>query len=140
MIPDAERAVSHYLLEDNDVTTLCGRRIVGKTPSTTDEPWVRATWLAAMNDPRIPVDYLTTNMVQLDCYAGKDGGQPEAKLLARTVRASLDAMPAADNDDVEVTAVRFVGMVRLPDTDFEPARERVILTAQVWAHALSEVS
>lgn len=141
MIADSERAVSHYLLDDEDVAALVGRRIVGKPPDSQDEPWVQVTWLTAANDANLPVDYLTTSLVQLDCYAGKMGGQPEAKLIARTVRAALDEMPEETFDEIEVTAVRFVGFARVPDTQgFEPARERVIITAQVTAHALEPVS
>ncbi len=115
--------------------------MVGKTPGSQVEPWVQVTWLSATNAAMLPVDHLTTSLVQLDCYAGKEGGQPEAKLLARTVRAALDVMPDSDFEDIEVTAVRFVGFLRAPDIEgYEPARERVILTAEVTAHELEPVS
>lgn len=140
IIPDTERAVTHYLLDDTEVAALVGRRVVGKPPSDQSEPFVQVSWLTAAGDPMLSHDYLTASLIQVDCYAGREGGQPEAKLLARTVRAALDVMPAETFDEIDVSAVRFVGFARVADDNFEPARERVIITAEVTAHALEPVS
>lgn len=137
MIPDGELITGAYLREHADVTALRAR-VTGKTPDDTDStPWVRLTQLDAAQQPGARHDHLTTFLFQLDCYASRRGinGVPraEAILLARTVRAALVAMPG-QRDDAVVTAVRMIGHSRRPDTDMEPARERVILTAQVWMH------
>lgn len=138
MIPDAEKLVSNYLRNHFDVAALAAR-VVGKTPATTTTAWVRVTQLAANADLDSRADHLVNFMVQLDCYAGSTGGQPEANLLARTVREALHEMPDETFVDAVVSSARFVGMLRLPDQDFEPARERVVLTAQVYAHAVVAV-
>jgi hypothetical protein len=134
VIPDGEKITSRYLREHADVAALVDR-VVGKTPDTTSTPWVRLTQLDATNAPGSRREHLISYLLQLDCYAGADGGQPEAKLLARTVRAALELMPDATHDGAVCTSVRIVGDVRRPDTDFEKARERVILTAIVHLHA-----
>lgn len=136
LIPDIEAVVGPYLRADTDVTALVdASRILGQAPGTTDDAWVRITQLDARNQTE-PVDHLILFMVQLDCYASKTGldgsQQKEATLIARTVRASLKAA-AGTHDDTVITGVS-VSQSRQPDTDFEPARQRVILTAQVWAH------
>jgi hypothetical protein len=132
LIPDAEKVVSKYLREHADVVPL-GTRFVGKTPDDITSSWVRVTQLDASPPPDSRADHLIRYLLQFDVYAGA-GGQPEANLNTRTIRAALNDMPGL-HDDAVVTAVRFAGQLRRPDTDFENARERVILTAQIWAHA-----
>lgn len=131
-IPDAERIVSDYLRSHADVVALA-TRVVGKTPDTVSTSWVRVTLLDAANEAGSRPERLIDYMLQLDCFAGATGGQPEANSLARTVRAVLHEMPGLQGG-VVVTCVRFIGMARIPDTDFEPARERIVLTATVWMH------
>lgn len=131
MIPDGEKVAGKYLREHDSIEALSAR-VVGKTPESTATPWIRLTELDAPSVGRHRSDRLIEFYFQLDCYAGKDGGQPEAKLLMRTARAVLGEMPAATHDGVRVTGVDIRGSRRLPDGDFEPARERVILTALVW--------
>jgi hypothetical protein len=135
LIPDGERLVANYLRDHPDILAITiGRRVSGKTPESINDPWVRVTMLDAANQENSRPEHLINYLLQCDCYAGQDGGQPEAKLLARTVRAVLDGMPGT-HDGVVVSSVRFTGMARVPDPGFEPARERVVLTAIVWAHA-----
>jgi len=124
---DSEIVVGGYLRE----TT--GERVVGKTPPNTDAPWVRLTQLDADNvTGTTEVEAWHDYVLQLDCYAGKGG---YANQLAIDVRDALVALPQDPPSDAVVTQVTFQGQVRLPDEGFEPARERVILTATVKARA-----
>lgn len=133
MIPDAEKVISEFLRDHVAVAALVGRRIVGKTPDKTSTPWVRLVELDAVNSPASPAEHLISYLLQADCYASKDGGQPEAKLIGYTVRAALhDDLPGM-HDDVVVTSVR-VSSRRMVDDDIEPARERVILTITAHMH------
>lgn len=124
LAPDIERLVSDYLRTHADITAL-NTRIVGKTPDSKATSWVRVTKLDApqVNQP----DWLRDFLVQFDCYAGSTGGQPEANLLARTVEAVLGTFPNA--------GVQILGGPRGLDTDIEPARDRVITSARIWAHS-----
>lgn len=144
MPPDIEKIASDYLREDPDVEAMVGRRIVGKPPSNTDDPWVMVTVLDDGADPRSKAEYLFEHMVQFDCYAGKEGpdrgGQPEANRLYRAVRAALHAMPDVDHDGAVVSAVRFSSSPRLRDTDFKPARDRRVLTAHITTHPTEATS
>lgn len=142
MIPDAEKVVSRYLREHTAIIALQAR-VVGKTPKDTVLPWVRVTELDAPQDSDSQADHLVGFYLQLDCYAGADrdaggeratSGQPEAKLLARTVRAALQDITAAAHADCVITGVHVNGASRIPDPDLEPARERVILTTTIHAH------
>jgi hypothetical protein len=128
-IPNGEAVVTAYLKEKT------GERIVGKAPSDRSTPWVRVTLINAPSDAKSPVDHLIAFLIQFDCYAGKEeeGAQAEASALVRSVRAALDEM-AGVRSGVTVTGVRFVSMPRVPDTLIEPARERYILTANIFMH------
>jgi Protein of unknown function (DUF3168) len=131
VIPDMELIVTAYLKGET------GERIVAEPPSNLDTPWVRLTLLDAANEAASRHDHLLAHMLQLECYAGstKNGAQAEAHDLCVAVREALGQMEGEHGDAV-VTAVRFAGMVRVPDTKLEPARQRYILTAHVYAHAL----
>lgn len=127
MIPDCEKIVSDYLRDS------LGKRVVGKPPSSTVDAWIQVTQLAAIQND--PADHLVEFYLQFDCYAGATGGQPEANLLARTVREFLIALNGTQADAV-ISVVRIAGDVRLPDTSFDPARDRRILSAHAWAHTV----
>jgi hypothetical protein len=137
MIPDLEKVVSNYLRSHTSVTPL-GTRFVGKTPTQssggTDDSWVRVTQLDA-RDATGDLEHLIVYLLQFDVYASGTGGQPEASTNARTVRAALADLRGSTHDGVTFARVRFTSMARVPDNDFAPARERVILTAEIRAHA-----
>lgn len=134
MIPDGKAIVIEYLNGDATVDAL-GARIASKIPSTIKaNPWVRVLQLDARAAALSRAEHLTEFLFDLHCYASEDGGTVEASNVARTVRAALHVMPDDTFADVVVTSVRFVGMGDLPDEDFEPARDRVVLTAIVHMH------
>lgn len=134
MIPDAEKLVGNYL------RGVLGTRVRGSPPDEDQrvEPWVMLTQLDADNDPEVTPDYLITYMLQLDCYAGKTGGHPEAVHLGGSVRQALAVLNGAGTilgGSAVVTSVRFSSHARVPDTQaFEPARERIVLDALVTMH------
>lgn len=131
MIVDAEKLVSNYLRSHVLLDPL-DTRIVGKTPDSVETSWVRVTQI---NAPQGGVpDHHVEFMLQLDCYAGKTGGQPEVNQLAITVRAALQDIHLSSHDLGIASGCAITGDMRLPDTDFEPARERRVLTVVVWAH------
>lgn len=127
VIPDIEKVVSNHIRNLVDV------RVVGKTPKDTEDAWVRVTQLDARQ--LNTADHLIEFLLQLDVYAGKDGGQPEASLLTRNVRAALGDIHEASHQDAVVNGASIVGSARIPDQDFEPARERFALNVTVWAHS-----
>lgn len=128
MIPDVEKVISKYL------RTETGERLVGKTPEDTDDSWVRLTRLDARTVGGDRHDHAIEAFVQLDCYAGKDGGQPEANTLGREIRAALIDMPNHTHAEATVSGVEIRSDARVPDQTFKVTRERVILTALVWLH------
>lgn len=134
LIPDAEKITGKYLREHPALIAL-DARVVGKPPDERATPWVQTAQLDAPKEAGSRPEHLISFMLQFDCYAGAAGGVPEATLLARTVRALLVAMPDVAHDGAVVTQVRILGHARVPDTDIEPARQRVILTADVRMHA-----
>lgn len=130
MIVDAERLISDHLRETTD------HRIVGRTPKDRAEPWVRVTQINAPSDPTSQVDHLVAFYLQFDCYAGAEGGQPEASLLAREIREALNEAPITDFDGAVVSSVKINGASRIPDDAIEPARERFILTSTIHMHSV----
>lgn len=133
---DTTKATASFLREHAAVQDIVGRRVVVKTPSSVDDPWVHYTLLDQPKAGNSRTEHLTTALIQFDCYAGAHGGQPEAAALALLIRQLLALVLPATTlpDGTTVTHVDIVGHMRMPDTDFEPERERVILTAQVTAH------
>lgn len=121
---DAERLVHDYL--DDELDT----RVVGRTPPDTSGTWITLVQLdaRAVDDHRS--DHVIDYLLQLSIYAGS---QQAVWSLALAARAALKNMIGVHDLGV-VTGVIFTGMPRIPDTDFKPARERVILTARVIAH------
>jgi hypothetical protein len=129
MRPPAEKLVAKYL------RTETGLRVVAKTPDDTTISWVRLTQLAAPQQANSRADHLVAFYMQLDCYAGEDGGEPEADSMQRAVCEALARIDEADHADGEVTAGRIENSTRNPDLELEPARERFIVTATVYAHS-----
>lgn len=131
LTPDIERITTDYLRAHADIVAL-STRIRVTTPDDKTTSWVRVTKLSSpqVNYP----DHLVQFMCQLDCYAGATGGVPEVNTLERTVRAVLGTLPDASSSAV-VTKVDFIGGMRDVDRDLEPARDRVVLTALIYAHA-----
>ena len=135
MIPDAEAVITRHL---NTALTALAVKVRGRTPGNTVDPWVRLTLLDAPATDGSVTDHLVAAYVQLDCFAGKvpdaDSPQEDASLIARTARAALATIADSDHEGATVTGCRIDGYTRLPDTEFEPARERYVLTATVWMH------
>lgn len=137
--PDIEVIVGRYLRADPAVDSVVDSRIGSKHPSVTTQPWVRLILIDDTQAPASSVLHLVTAHLQLDCYAGS-GGNTQASLIARTVRAALADMPNVEHDDAVIAHVR-TNLRRLPDPDFAPARERYIVTADVtWHPILSAAS
>lgn len=127
-VPDSEKVISKHLRKQTEA------RLVGKTPENTDEPWVRLT---LFDDPAIEgsrTDYAIEAYVQLDCYAGEDGGQPEANSLSREIRAAIVDMPNHEHADAVVVSGATARRRRSPDATLQ-GRERVIVMARVWMHS-----
>lgn len=142
LIPDAEMIVGAHLREHTAIAAL-NARVAGSVPSDTKLPWVRVTQLDGSTAPGSRPDHLIDYLIQFDCYAGgtamtEHRGQLQASVLARTVRAVLYAAPGEtigpDDARAVVTGARITGMARMPDTTYDPARERVVLTASIHMH------
>lgn len=127
-IPDAERIAYDWLSTHPDVVAV-GTRLVGRTPKDTGAPWVRVTLLDASDLARH--EHLISSLLQLDVYAGS---QEIVWQHARAIRAALNQLEDTIQDGVTINRVDFAGMMRRPDDDFTPARERVILTVELVGH------
>lgn len=134
---NVKKLVADYLRADSTVQGLVGRRVVAYPPDNTDTPWVRVTKINAPQTSGSRHDEVTETLLQLDCYAGNEGGWPEADELGDAVR---DALVVIDQSVDEITAGRVAGDSDVPDTIFEEARERRIITARITTRKLAPVS
>ena len=135
-ILDMERISGDYLRANADVTTLQAR-VAGQLPKTFTKPWVRVTMIDATNvTGNQRVEHLVSYLLQFDAYAGAetDNAQAQAVALARTVRSALIDMQDQTLEGAVITAVEVRNHARLPDLDFDPPRERHVLTVEIWAH------
>lgn len=130
--PDAEAIVGKFLRDDERISDIVGDRVSGRTPSSTEDPWIRVTQIFDEQRSR-PLEFHRVE-IQFDCFAGSDRntGQEEASLLARTAREVLDEMAETGADGANVTGVTFGPLSRVPDSDFQPERERYVFTANVF--------
>lgn len=135
MHADLEQLVVDYLSSVTAVTALTDR-IGTKTPPTIDDPWIRVQTLDDAQRAGSTALHVIDGLVQIDCYAGstRAGAKAEASTLALTVREAIAAMPAATGLLGVVTSARVPSLRPLPDPDFDPARDRYILTAEFVAH------
>lgn len=131
---NAEKLVADHLRADAAVAALVGRRVLAYPPDSIAEPWVRVRQIDAPEHPQGGGDHLVGYLIQLDCYAGATGGQPEASAVCRAVRRSLKEIEGTHDEGISTGARISGGGSRIDDTDIEPARERYIMTAQVWCH------
>jgi hypothetical protein len=142
VIPAGHKIVSDYLRGHSGLVEL-GARVVSKTPDEDKRgaPWVRVTQLDAP-DRSVPVGHLFEFYFQLDCYAGSEGGMPEADLLARTVCTALNALNGANYSDqgAVLTGSHSNAGRGGRDDDLTPAREYYLATASVWMHPTEEGS
>lgn len=133
--PDVEAITATYLLAHDGLEPLVGSRIGGRHPKSTGTPWIKVVQIgdAVFSEST----HLVHAFLQFDCYGGKDidTAQGEASLVSRTLRAALNDMPEATHSAAVVTGVVFTGRRRVPDPDFQPARERFILDATIYCHA-----
>lgn len=129
MTGDLEKIVTAHL------STELSERVAGETPHDTTQKWVKVTLLDVETVGNRDADFFHAYHLQFDCYAGRDGreGQGEANELCRNTRAALKALDGQTKDTAIISAVRFGTMMRLPDTAFEPARQRYMLEATVYA-------
>lgn len=141
--PYMQKLVSDFL-RDN----LGGTRVVAHPPAedARDQGWVWVIQTTVEHNADDPADRLPGYLMTFQCYAGKDGGMPEAERLARTVEALLTkrfsglfSAPTTADDPVVVSAAKVVsGPLSLPDdAAFEPARDRFVLDALIYAHAVN---
>lgn len=125
--PNADKILTAYL------NAQIAERVVGKTPSQIQDPWVRVT---VIDDPSIHggiVDHSIEAYVQIDCFAGKDGNQGTAKELSLEVRQVLHATnetPVSAGGGYIVGAN--VSFSRADDPTFEPAMEGYRGVGTVW--------
>jgi hypothetical protein len=134
-----EKILRDYLVEAEGVAEIVGTRVATKTPDTLKEPWIR---LSIIDDPpagRSSVDHFIEFYVQAECYAGKDGTQSKASLLARTVRALIAEMGRHDHEGAVVTGTKIRSSRSLRDDSLQPAMDRYVVTASIWAHSVEEV-
>jgi hypothetical protein len=134
-IPNAEKTAGKWLRAGQDV------RVVHEPPRGDNRtlPWIYLFQINATDSSRSGVEHFITALLQFDCYAGASGGVPEAIELGNSVRAVLKRLQGQTFEGAVVTDVSFAGHRRVPDPDVdEPARQRVILTAELRMHNAPE--
>jgi hypothetical protein len=142
--PYMMKVVSDFLRSNLD-----GIRVVSDPPpeDRRTEAWVEVVQLNVASNTSDPADRVKEYLMQFNCYAGAEGGKPEAERLSRTVYALLrtdfpgevyDA-PTDEDDDVAVSYVsRGTGPMSMPDSDgFEPSRDRFVLDAVIYAYTIT---
>lgn len=129
LLVDIEKLVSAFLRGRSEVTALVSDRVYTELPQKPTFPAVRVfRWGGApvMSRPL----HLDSASLQFDVWGGP---KRTAWLIAETIRSVMHDLPGPHADGV-VSGVRFGSLAWLPDSSFEPARPRYMLTAEVRAH------
>lgn len=134
VLPDIEQVLVAYFRSRTEVTTLSSS-IGTRTPADTTTSWVRITRIGGVPVRNRPL-HADAALVQLDFYGGDNvaDARGEAHALMAAARAVLAEIHEATLDDAVVTGVTFGSAPRIPDRDFEPARERYAATVTVYFH------
>lgn len=129
---DGKKVVADYLRTHSSITSL-NCRVVGKPPEDRSTPWVEVSQINATNQGATTVEHLMNYTLQFSCYVAPSDGHPQARSLARTVRGLIAPGVPVTAGTVTFNAEPF-GETELFDPDAEPAREYVVLTANVYMH------
>lgn len=139
--PDLEQIVGGYLRGHSAVSALT-TRVVARTPSDTGPAWVKYGLLGERPARGSSVLHLVGYVMQFDCYAGRTRNEREAAFrLAATVKAALADLVGlygdVSNGPAVITGVPAdrLSSSRIQDDSLDPALERYIVTATVYAHA-----
>ena len=127
MIADAEKIIGAYL------RTETAQRVVGTTPSSIEDPWIRLTLIDDESVDGGVVNHSMANYFQIDCFAGRNGTQATARSLAVQVR-NLLADAHLETLSGGVVSGAETRMSHQPDTQQEPQMECYVVTATVWMH------
>lgn len=132
---DFEKVVGTYLRDHPEISAL-DARIASAIPTNFTRPWIKLNQLDASNVTNAQPEHVIEYYLQFDCYAGSGdaNAREAASAIARTVRSVLKQAEGDMIDNVVVTQVTFTSHTRLPDTAFDPARERYVLDALLRCH------
>lgn len=135
LVADAKELLGDYLRNHADIVALDAWVSV-KPPANLATPWVKLSEIG-LGDRSAAPDHLMSHFLQFDCYArrGRDGGAVEANLLGRTVRAAIRELAPADVPGWTPSVITLNGPRDLGvDTNFEPARDRTMVEAEILLH------
>lgn len=138
VLPSIEAIVIAYIHARTEVTDLVpADRIRTRTPADTGSPWIRID-TAPGRTPPSRARWFAARRLTINAWGG-DGDQAAAQIDANTAIRTCEAVLAeADrytHDGAVITATTFVNDPwRLPDQDFDPARERYLFDLVVYIH------
>lgn len=128
MTVDVERLASAWLRTLDAITDLVGDRVFTVIPSDPVFPLVRITLVdeRQVYQPR----HLTSTLLQIDVYGGP---KAEARAAADAVADSLaDDFPGSH--DLGVVTAAQCSLRYLPDTTYQPAKPRYVVSADIFSH------
>jgi hypothetical protein len=125
VFPDPIGAVRTFLLSVPAVTAITDR-VATKIPEVYTFPLVRLTIIGS----NVAVERRLERVhMQFDCYGTTD---PEAALLARTVRAALVESGGYTTASAVLCGADGTAVLPLPDESFTPVANRWIATGNVY--------
>lgn len=125
VLPDPISTVRSFLLSVTAVTDIT-ERVSSRIPKAYTFPLVR---LAVIGSNAVAERRLERVHMQFDCYADTD---PEAALLARTVRAALVESGGYITATAVLAGADGTAVLPLPDESFTPVANRWIATGNVY--------
>lgn len=132
LLPDVEKLVIGFLLDQDEVTDIAGTSVYSVLPKDKDWPALRVTRFGGLPVLSRPL-HLDAATLQIDAFGGP---KRQAWLLAETARAVMAERLPGSHDEGQVTAVNFGAFAYVPDVTFDPAQPRYLFTATVYVHPL----
>lgn len=130
MLVDAERLVSAYLRDRDEIAALVADRVYTAIPANPTWPLVRLTRIGGAPVFNRPL-HLDRALIQCDVFGGPKATAHE---IAETCRAALTDLPSAYSALGVVTDVQFGTFAYLPDAAYTPARPRYVFDVAVYLH------
>lgn len=130
MLVDAERLLSAWLRDQDEITALVADRVYTAIPASPTWPLVRLTRIGGAPVFSRPL-HLDRALIQFDVFGGP---KVIAWEIAETCRAALSDLPNEPTGLGVITGIQFLSFLYVPDTTYTPARPRYVFDAAVYTH------
>lgn len=133
ILNDAERLLSLFLRQDDDISTSVGDRVYTVLPAEPTWPLIRLQRWGGSPVIQRPL-VLDSVQIQIDVWGDR---KKQAQDIAQLVRAVLsDRLPWGNSTEGWLTFARLGNLRYLPDDSFDPPRPRYVIDLEAFVRSV----